>query len=283
MTRTSKRGWATVVSALVAGACFLVLWPSLSVGNAHPGAVSTVVIHPEQTVVAARGRLQPAGGVLRVAGPNRPGTVIRTLSVREGDVVAAGQVLAVLEGTDVQQASVRRLAAAARYAATELQRIQQLFRQGVVSAAERDTAEMQAAVARADLARAEAALDASSVRAPAAGQVLTIHTHAGERIGADGVLDLGNTAQMEVVAEVYETDIGNVRVGQKATVTAAALPEPITGTVERVGLTIGKQSVFDINPAADTDARVVEVHIRLHADERAASLTNLQVDVDFGV
>ncbi|HXQ23382.1 MAG TPA: HlyD family efflux transporter periplasmic adaptor subunit [Candidatus Acidoferrales bacterium] len=255
------------------------LWP----GSARRAAADVApLVRPQQLSIAARGRLQPAGGVLRVAGPSLPGAVIGALNVREGDWVTAGQVVAVLEGTAAQQALVRRLTAEAWHAATELRRTDRLFHQGIVSAAERDTAQTQADVAHAELARTQAELDASNVRAPAEGRVLTIHTHTGERIGADGVLDLGNTTQMEVVAEVYETDIAAVRVGQAATVTAAAVAEPLTGTVERIGLTIGKQSIFEIDPAADTDARVVEVHIRLHAGDRVATLTNLQVDVELG-
>jgi HlyD family secretion protein len=278
-TRLRRCAFAAGGIALSAGTWLALqsLWP----GSAQRAAADMApLIRPQQSVVSARGRLQPAGGVIRVAGPNRPGAVIGTLRVREGDWVGAGQVVAVLEGTAAQQAAAQRLIAEARHAVTDLQRVDRLFRDGIVSAAERDTRQLQVDVTRAELAQAQAELDASSVRAPATGRVLTIHTHAGERIGPDGVLDLGNTAEMEVVAEVYETDIAHVRVGQSATVSAAALADALTGTVERIGLTIGKQSIFDIDPAADADARVVEVHIRLADGQQVGGLTNLQVDVD---
>jgi multidrug efflux pump subunit AcrA (membrane-fusion protein) len=258
------------------------LGPDLYLVRRARGALDDTPVAPvtRRATIAARGRLQPRGGVLRVAGPNQPGAVIGTLYVHEGDWVAAGTVLAVLEGTASLRAAVRRLEAEAQHAATELRRCRQLFRDRVISTAERDAAQVRADVAQAELLRARAELDTSSVRSPIAGRVLTVHTHAGERIGSAGVLDLGDTAHMEVVAEVYESDVGGVYVGQPATVTASALAAPLTGAVERVGLTIGKQSVFDINPAADTDARVIEVHIRLDESAAAAALTNLQVDVD---
>jgi len=66
---------------------------------------------------------------------------------------------------------------------------------------------------------------------------------------------------------------------QAAVVTSPALPKEVHGTVDRVGLKIGKKDVLDTDPAADTDARVVEVEIRLDDPKEVAGLTNLRVDV----
>jgi HlyD family secretion protein len=51
--------------------------------------------------------------------------------------------------------------------------------------------------------------------------------------------------------------------------------------VDHIGLQIGKKDVLDTDPAADTDARVVEVKIRLdpEASQVVAGLTYLQVNV----
>lgn len=119
----------------------------------------------------------------------------------------------------------------------------------------------------------------SLIRAPTAGQVLKIHTHAGERIGNDPILKLGNVAEMHAVAEVYETDVSRVRVGQSAVVSSPSLERPIEGTVVQVGLMIHKNDVLNVDPAADADSRVVEVRVKLDEPERAAGLTYLQVDV----
>lgn len=158
--------------------------------------------------------------------------------------------------------------------------------QAQVQAAEAGLRRAQAQVQLQSLARnlelAEARLERTLIRAPRAGQVLKIHTRPGEVIAADqGILELGNTDQMMVVAEVYETDILRVRPGQQATISNRALPETLQGRVERVGLQIGKKDVLNTDPAADVDARVVEVYIRLDPESsaRVAGLTNLQVDV----
>jgi HlyD family secretion protein len=86
---------------------------------------------------------------------------------------------------------------------------------------------------------------------------------------------------MYAVAEVYETDVGRVRVGQRATIESPALPRALTGSVERIGLRIGRQDVLDTDPVADVDARVVEVEVKLDDPEPAARFTNLRVDVRF--
>jgi ABC exporter membrane fusion protein, DevB family len=158
--------------------------------------------------------------------------------------------------------------------------------QAQVQAAEAGLRRAQAQVQLGSLARnlelAEARLERTLIRAPRAGQVLKIRTRPGEVIAADtGILELGNTDQMMVVAEVYETDILRVRPGQRATISNRALPETLQGRVERVGLQIGKKDVLNTDPAADVDARVVEVYIRLDPESsaRVAGLTNLQVDV----
>jgi len=84
---------------------------------------------------------------------------------------------------------------------------------------------------------------------------------------------------MYVVAEVHETDVRFVRTGQLAKVASPALAEVLEGVVEHVGRLIFKNDVLDVDPAADTDARVVEVKIRLKDSASASGLTNLQVDV----
>ncbi|MDM9383695.1 ABC exporter membrane fusion protein [Chlorogloeopsis sp. ULAP01] len=120
------------------------------------------------------------------------------------------------------------------------------------------------------------------VRSPITGKVLKIHTRAGEIVSNQGIAELGKTNQMYVVAEIYETDIKKVRIGQQATMSSVAFPGEIQGTVSQIGLQVSKQNVFDVNPLADTDQKIVEVKIRISNPEDSqlvARLTNLQVQV----
>jgi HlyD family secretion protein len=133
--------------------------------------------------------------------------------------------------------------------------------------------------ARADLARAESDLDKAFIRAPIAGTVLTIHVRPGEKPGSKGVLNLGDLTRMTAELEVYQTQIGQVAVGDLVRVTADALPRPLAGRVTRIGLEVGRQTLTDASPAANTDARVVKVYVRLdpESSEVAQRYTNLQV------
>ncbi|WJI23575.1 ABC exporter membrane fusion protein [Thermosynechococcus sp. QKsg1] len=139
--------------------------------------------------------------------------------------------------------------------------------------------QVQLLSAERNLQLAEARLERTIIRAPRNGRVLRIHTRAGETINERGILELGNTDQMYAVAEVYETDVPRVRVGQPAEIRSSALSAPLSGRVAQVGLVVAKNDVTDTDPAAKTDARVVEVKIRLDNSEPVAGLTNMQVEI----
>jgi len=140
-------------------------------------------------------------------------------------------------------------------------------------------AEVEAA--EAGVQQAKANLDLAFVRSPRSGQILKIYTFAGERVGEKGIVALGNTSQMNVVAEVYETDIHKVAIGQQATIQSQGFLQELTGKVVEIGLQIGKKDVLGTDPAADSDVRVVEVRIRLDpvSNQKVEALTNLQVNV----
>lgn len=230
--------------------------------------------------VGALGRLEPRHGIIRVAGPPRSVAVIQELLVEEGDELRAGQPIAILAGIDLQRAEVERLQSELANAESEWKRNEDLFRKGVLADTQWEKIELARKVARANLERAKADFDLSTVRAPIDGRILEIHAREGERVGMDGVADMGATQAMYAVAEVYETDIARVRVGQRAQVRSPALPRPLDGVVERIGLEIDKKDVLSTDPVADADARVVEVHIRLDDSATAATLTNLRVAVE---
>jgi len=189
--------------------------------------------------------------------------------------------------TVVKQGKANLLAAEAR-----LQELQQQL------TVDRVAAESEIRIAKANLMRAKAEIPIASLtkqlalakarvrnaelRAPVTGRILNVIAHPGEQVGQiDGkpILTMGNTDKMRVVAEVYETDIGRVRLGATAAATSRALDQPITGRVVEIGNMIYKNDVLNIDPAAKTDARVVEVRIELDDPERTSRLSNLTVDV----
>ncbi len=136
--------------------------------------------------------------------------------------------------------------------------------------------------AKAAVKKAQADLDQAFVRSPINGQVLKIHTKAGESVSStEGIADIGQTGQMYAIAEVYESDIAKVKLGQSATITSETntFEGELKGTVNEIGLQIGKKDILNTDPAADVDARVVEVKIQLdpESSSKVSGLTYSKV------
>jgi HlyD family secretion protein len=134
-------------------------------------------------------------------------------------------------------------------------------------------------LSRAHVARMQAELQRSYIFSPIDGVVLEVRAKPGEFISEEGAIDLGNVKRMYAIAEVYETDIRRVRIGQRATISSAALDDTLEGTVKFIQLMVAKQDAIGTDPAARKDARIIEVEILLDNSESVAGLTNLQVDV----
>ncbi|MEP0885087.1 ABC exporter membrane fusion protein [Trichocoleus sp. ST-U3] len=129
--------------------------------------------------------------------------------------------------------------------------------------------------------QAKANLEQASVRSPQDGQILKIYTRPGELIRNDGIAEIGRTQQMFAIAEVYQSDIKNIRPGQTARVSSDSIDSKLSGTVEQVGYKVLRQDIVNSDPSANIDGRIVEVKIRLDAGSsgKAARLTNQQVKV----
>lgn len=148
-------------------------------------------------------------------------------------------------------------------------------------------------VAQVELDRAQIAveqrradLEDTRVRAPVAGQVLRINTQVGEQVNIEeGIVELGQTDQMFAIAEVYETEITQVEVGQSATMVSeyGGFEGSIRGTVEHISLQVGQRTLAagSTNPTTDENQRIVEVRIKIHPKDspKVDSLTNMQVRV----
>lgn len=145
---------------------------------------------------------------------------------------------------------------------------------------------LDVAVARRDLATAEAslALDRANLadatlKAPFAGRVMAVSARPGERVGADGVLDLAATHSMEALLDVDQGDIGRLHIGQDVSIRSPALAGAVKGRVTRIGRSVRKQTVVNSDPASSTDARVIEVAVSFDAEgsRLLQDLSRLQV------
>jgi HlyD family secretion protein len=140
-------------------------------------------------------------------------------------------------------------------------------------------AEKRAQASETELARAERDLEKAYIRAPVSGTVLAIENRIGERPAASGIATMADLSVMIAEVEIYQSSIAAIALGQDVRLESDALNEPLKGRVSWIGLEVKKQSVIDSTPAANTDARVVEVQVTLDpaSNAKARSFTNLQV------
>ena len=138
-------------------------------------------------------------------------------------------------------------------------------------------AELRQAIAAQKEAKAN--LDQSYVKSPQDGVIFKINTHPGETISNQGIAEIGQVSQMMAVAEIYQSDISKIQLGQKVQIESNTLPNQLYGTVDRIGWQIQRQNVINSDPSENIDSRIVEVHIRLDepSSQKAAKFTNLQV------
>jgi HlyD family secretion protein len=247
------------------------------------GLVFSIGASAQERVVSSLGRLEPENGVVKLAGPSGgglAGAVLKSLEVAEGDWVESNQVVARLDSYNLRKAEVAKLEAILDNSRSELARQEDLARRSLARTADVETAQMNLDVALADIDAAQANLELAVVRSPLRAQVLEIHAYPGERVGPEGIMELGRTDRMYAVAEVYETDITRVKVGQLANIHTPAMDTELTGKVERISLKVGRLDAVGTDPIAKTDARVVEVFILLDDSEAVSRFTNMQVKVE---
>jgi HlyD family secretion protein len=139
--------------------------------------------------------------------------------------------------------------------------------------------QVEIARAIAAMKQAKAELEKAYVRSPIDGEILDIHTRAGEVVANDGIVEIGQTQQMYAIAEVYQSDISKVKPGQQVRVTSDSFLSELVGTVERIDSQVRRQTIVNTDPSTNIDGRVIEVHVALDAasSKKAAKFTNLQV------
>jgi len=142
-------------------------------------------------------------------------------------------------------------------------------------------AEARLAAAAAAWEKAQADAELARVRAPIAGTILRIFARPGDQVGSDGLMELADLFRMDVVADVFETDLGRLSVGAIADIAIPGERARVTATVREIGWQVRRTTQAGTDPVAAVDSRTVEVRLTL-SDEGAALLrrrTGMQVQV----
>jgi len=138
-------------------------------------------------------------------------------------------------------------------------------------------AQLASAQAQLGHARADAAL--SRVVAPIAGTVLKIYARPGDQVGNDGLLDIANLDQLDVVADVYETDLPRLREGAAAQVIVPGEAQRFGAVLRELGWQVRRTTQAGTDPVAAVDSRTVEVRLTLDPNGRAALQRRLNMQV----
>jgi RND family efflux transporter MFP subunit len=190
---------------------------------------------------------------------------LQGLTVREGDAVKAGQVIARVDATEYN-ARMRQAQRQADSAQAQIDIAQRQFDnnralvdQGFISKTALETSMNNLAAARANHQAALAAVEVARksqvdtvLRAPISGVVSQRFAQPGERVAVDArVVEIVDLGRLEVEATLSASDSVDVRVGQQATLQVEGSTRPVLAKVAR------------INPSAQAGSRSVLAYLAI--------------------
>ena len=239
--------------------------------------------------VRAPGKIEPKTQVKISA--DLPGKVIRVM-VKEGDRVRRGQLMLQLDDTQYRAAAdqaraalssgrarLREAEGALKVSDSNFSRQRALFEQKLLSQAEWDqasnaneSAHAAAMAAREEVARAQAALAGAQDNvnkcrfdAPFDGVVSALNVEQGEVVitgtmnnPGTQIMVVSDLSRMLVRADVDETDVVNMTLGQKAKITVDAMPDTsFQGTVTEIGNTAKRSVTSTVEGQTNFEVKVV--------------------------
>jgi HlyD family secretion protein len=272
---TRRRRWWWWLAALVVVAAAGAGWYAFSPRPTSVQTTPIVTVYPSQQFVV----LTSSGYVVaqrKAAIASKASGRLEWLGVTEGSRVKAGDVIARLDARDlaaqlesasasikVARAAVEQAEAENRDATSSLNRTEDLLKQKFVSPAALDQAKARAdravagiasakagvAVAEANARNAQVAVDYTHIRAPFDGIILSKSANVGDMVtpfssAADSkgaVVTMADMSTLEVEADVSESSLSKISVGQPAEITLDALPDTrFRGTVSRIVPTVDR-------------------------------------------
>lgn len=278
-----KRWLKWAVAALVVVLLVLGVLRALSARKAQQATVAALATQRAQTVVelgasdvvtaktrelsqglALSGALKAVNSAIvkaRVAGE------LQGLTLREGDLVKAGQIVARIDSTEflarVKQAQQQAESAKAQVdiAKRSFDNNRSLVDQGFISKTALDTSIASLASAEANYRAAQAgaevatkSLEDTVLRAPISGVISQRLAQPGERVAIDGrIVEIVDLSRLELEASLSASESVSVRVGQSASLQIEGTAKPVNARVVR------------INPSTVAGSRAVLVYLAVDA------------------
>jgi RND family efflux transporter MFP subunit len=182
------------------------------------------------------GTLDPSV-VIRIASPIPE--VVEAVFVREGEAVHAGQTLARFRTSAVEPAALSA-EAQRRLAASDYERMQNLFKEGAVSQRDVENAEVSLRAAESNEALAKKKLNEATVRAPSSGVISQRAVDSGDRVkDGDLLFQLVNTSELEFAATVPSEYAADIHAGVPVVLAVSgATGAGVSGRVSRVNATV---------------------------------------------
>ncbi len=190
---------------------------------------------------------------------------LKGLTVREGDFVKAGQIIARIDASE-NQARVRQAKEQAESSSAQVDIAKRqydnnkaLVDQGFISATALDTSLANLNAAKATFRAAQAATDVATksvddtlLKAPISGQVSQRLAQPGERVGMDAkIIEIVDLSRLELEATLSASDSTRIQVGQSAQLQIEGSSQSVAAKVAR------------INPSAQAGSRSVLAYLSL--------------------
>ena len=221
--------------------------------------------------VSATGTIQPKNSV-EVS--SKITARVKEILVEENQRVTAGQVVAILDGKDYEATRNQAQFTLTNYA-QKLARVERLYKIGAKSREELEDAQYNYDRAKSELEKAESNVNETVITAPMDGVVV------GEPISAGSMAVQGNSnptvilriadlSEKLVKAKVDETDIGSIRVGERANFTVDAFPdENFTATVTKISQTDTANSWDSSSGSSSSSSSnsVIYYYVTFHAPD----------------
>ena len=215
------------------------------------------------------------------AGENRQ--VIERLHAEEGDSVKKGQIIAELRNKRQLENERKRILRNIRGYEKQLQqssvllkRLENLSRTGaypwylyqerLIISENTSIAKDQAFI---QLEDNEIRLSNSTLRAPFDGVITRIYSRSGEAISKDGIFQMGNLERLQAQLEIYESDIGKVRLGQQVKIRSetGSFSGTVNATVTQIVPGIRMRTTLPTTSTPMVDVRVGIVRAEINRND----------------